>query len=177
MRECANCGATGLALGFMQHYRQSPLCRPPREIRNTSEEPPQKRGQTSSGLFRRRVVARFRSLLWNAHFEHYFTESGLALVQSIVVSILLVVLEYISSEVPTSRAACEEVSAVIRDLSSARSVLAQAQRKLQRVEPLVFKNAVGAGKDACFFSLIQLMTVMLQESAEVRRHAVAASEA
>ena len=41
-----------------------------------------------------------RSLLWSAHYNDYMTEKHLSLVQNIVVSIVLLVLDFVTTEVP-----------------------------------------------------------------------------
>lgn len=176
MAICEFCGAEVVSFG--QHYRFYGQCRRAHENREQPavEERPPKRSHTADGLFRSRLASRLRSLMWSAHFNDYMTEKHLSLLQTVVVSIVLLVLDFISSEVPESRAACNEVSRAMKELPSVRVVLAQAERKLLRVEPILFSHVGAAQKGGCFFSLIQLVTVMLQESAEVRRHTIAASD-
>ena len=71
---------------------------------------------------------------------------------------------------------CAEVQVILKSLPSVKVILSKGRAKCLRVEPLILSGEAAAKKGAVFFSIIQLVTVILQENATVRRHCIASSE-
>ena len=136
---------------------------------------PAQRSKTAANLFRNILLARVKHFLLSAHFNQYVSKAILALILVMVVSVVMLVLAHIESEVPAARSTVEELRSILRGLPSADSIIAEGERKALKMEPLVFKNH-GAKKGGIFFSVFQLVTLVLQESDEARRHILAASK-
>ena len=177
MQQCPCCGAgpfSDCTQSLNSHFRNSPWCEPPEEVEK-KDAAPQKRSRTASSLFQNRLHARLRNFLMSAHFDKYMPLNHLQVCVTMVVGIVMLVLSFLESEVPAAHQTAEEVRTLLRSLPSVNSLIAEGTGKTLRVEPLVFQHA-GAKKGGVFFSMYQLVAVMLQESAEVRRHVLEASD-
>lgn len=172
MEVCAACG--GDFSYPEQHYRWSPWCRPP-PVEDVDAKR-RKRRETSASFFKQRLFASITSRVVSAHFNHYVTLEHLSTCVLMIVSTILLVLSFIESEVPESRDTCNHVRGIVREIPSVQSMVAEGQRKYLRVEPIIFKHIPNAKKGGIFFSLTQLVVILLQECAEVRRLAIQSSE-
>ena len=168
MHSCPACGDGPFLQGLERHFRFSPWCREDQaEVSATGAPPPAQRSKTAANHFRNRLLARVKHFLLSAHFNQYVSKVVLALVLVMVVSVVMLVLTYIESEVPAARSTVEELRSMLREFPSADSIIAEGERKALKVEPLVFKNH-GAKKGGVFFSVYQLVTLVLQERATRR---------
>ena len=158
------CGAT--VVHFAQHYRFSPHCEPP-----TPEPPPRKRDSTAHRrLFHQRVLALLVHEMLKAHFDLKISKTDLAHMMAIIMAVVRMILCFIESSVSRDPAtACSDVQTVFDELPSVTAIINSGKKKYLRVEPLIFKGVSSADKrGAVFFSVYQLITVMLQESKTVR---------
>jgi hypothetical protein len=143
------------------------------------EEPPapprQKRDRsTARRLFKRQLETLLSNELCKAHFDRFIKMESLQCIIAVLVAVVLLVLSFIKSESGES-AVCEDVRAIVTSLPSADTMVDAGRKKYMRVVPLCLPGA-DAKKGAVFFSLIQLVTVMLQECANVRALAIKKSE-
>ena len=171
-RLCSGCGF-GPFQRIKSHFKESPFCRPSPE--DCAEKPALPPGQRESSLFRKRLYASLKSQIWSGHFNHYMSIAHLSLCVSLVVSIVLIVLAFLKSQMPDSRDIIDQVEDVIRQVPSVESIIREGERNMLRVDPIIFQ-VPNAKKGGCCFSIIQLVTVMLQESAVVRQHTIKASD-
>ena len=151
------------------HYRFSPHCRPP-----PPPPPTKKRDRTASqNLFKQRVIALLVHEMLKAHFDMKMGIDDLQHAMALIVAIVCFVLQYVETN---GVEVCGEVRTVFSEMPSVLTMIAQGRKKYLRVEPLVYKGVSNHDKGgACFFSLFQLITVMLQESKTARTHSRASN--
>ena len=164
------CGWEGARLEG--HYRYAPNCRP-------SVQPPpaaRKRGRSAtSSLFGHRLLSALSTALLAAHYDFYIGVAHLEHVMLMMTTIVLLVLSFFEAE-GCGPELCAEVRQVLTTLPSVNEILSKGRAKYMRVEPLTLSGIAKTKQGAIFFSMFQLVTVMLQESQTVRRHCIAASD-
>ena len=170
MVRCA-CGWEGVHLETM-HYHWSPGCRPAE-----AAAAPKKRDRSASlTLFRNQLMATLSSALLVAHYDFYIRVAHLDHVMTMIVTVALLIVSFIESEADGTAETCAVVRTTLETLPSVNEFLSRGKAKYLRVEPLLLQGTESAKKGAVFFSVIQLVTVLLQESAPVRRACITASE-
>ena len=173
------CGWEGVNLSM--HYTHSPLCRP------DESAPPRARDPTvSSNTFAARVHSFVDKEVWSAHTNHFLPiahcEIGRVMMMSIVhfvVSFIMVELRAQAST-PTGLTLesglelCDTVLNMLKRLPTADTIITQYKNNIS-VQPLL-RGGNDEDKKCISFSIVQLLTVMLQESKTVREHVIASSE-
>ena len=176
----ANCGFTGVRLEG--HFRHSPHCRPPPV---TTAPPKRKRDATlSAKLFANRVSAVLSKELMRMHVDHYVSMEDLELVRGVVLRCSELLTAFIEDElraVGLHSRECESAFTSARGafsgLPCVRTMVEHQRNYYMRAQPR--QLLTGAGEDrkgAAFFSAHNVITIMLQESAAVRRMTIQASE-
>ena len=170
---CDACGY-GPCDQMERHLRHSPWCRPTVDSEPAAQQS-QKRSKTSANLFKSRLRSRYSFHLLNAHYNKYMSLAQLSFCVLMVINIVGLVLSFMESA-GVRQSCVQEVREAVRALPSVSSVVAAGERAaIGKLEPLTFKGP-GGKKGGVFFSVYQLVTVMLQESAEVRQHVFASSK-
>jgi hypothetical protein len=167
------CGYEGPSLE--SHYFHSPHCRPP----PPSPLPPKKRAGYGAytALFKQRVLVLFTKEMLKAHFDMCIGVHDLEHARSMMIAMVRLVVQFVAVSDERCAAVVSEITKVFEELPSVNEAIAQGRKKYLRVEPLAFKNMSKDDKSgAIFFSIYQLVTVILQESATVRSHSIESSE-
>ena len=178
---CCPCGFAGVSLEH--HYRWSPLCKP---TEAPVPEPVSNRSDSADGTFTARVKHIIGTELLQAHLNYFMHLKHADVLRSLTLTVVGLVLEHSLSELAhilddKSAAAAGQVLArvgtICKELPSASALIAQQRLVYQRVSPYSFVGLSNVDKaGAAFFSVVQLLTVMLQESAPARREVIKSSE-
>ena len=172
---CPSCGWIGKNLEL--HYGQSPACRPgkkaPREPLKLDK---------SHAHFARRVRYHVGKELMRAHYELYIKVAHLDIFLQIVLRLIAITLEYVALIVehefgetcPGMTDHLEKIGEVFNKLPSAATIINEERRSLTKID--VYHRGVANKKTNAFFSVIQLLTQLLQHNGTVRRHVIEASE-
>ena len=169
MPVCPSCGWEGMHL--QRHYRYSPSC-----LQQDEDTKKRHRGTAKKLFFKARFANVIQGELMKAHYEQEMDMPALTHMLNVITSVLLVVMSFIQSSEDAIEA-CKIVTSAVQELPSAATIVEQGKKRFLRVEPLIYTGARNEDKKgAVFFSLIQLITVMLQESQTVRAHTVKSSK-
>ena len=173
---CPNafCDWEGRKLGT--HFQHSPSCRPA-----VTEPPPAKRVrpfQTAERYFQDELNGVMQTSMMSAHFNMFMNIDHLERVMEMMSTLVKCVVDFVDEESKMTdvRRACTIARSSMLKVPSVEAMIAKGRRAFLRVEPLVFANVPGSSSGACFFSIIQLITALLQESKAVRQQTIAASE-
>ena len=179
--ESCPCGFVGASLE--SHYRYSPYCKP---TEAPVHEPISNRRDSADITFSARVKHIIGTELLHAHLNFFMHLKHADVLRSLTLAVVGLVLEHSLSELAhvlddQSAAAAGQVLArvgkICKELPSTSALIAQQRLVYQRASPYSFVGLSGADKaGAAFFSAVQLVTVMLQESAPARREAIKSSE-
>jgi hypothetical protein len=144
------------------------------------------RSDSADGTFTARVKHIIGTELLQAHLNYFMHLKHADVLRSLTLTVVALVLEHSLSELAhilddQSAAAAGQVLArvgkICKELPSASALIAQQRLVYQRVTPYSFVGLSNVDKaGAAFFSAVQLVTVMLQESAPARREAIKSSE-
>ena len=181
---CPACrGWEGAEENLHYHYRQSPQCRP-------VDEPPPTGGRdrtAACNLFATRMQAFLDSELWTAHTSHFVSVPHTEVIRTMIISIVCFVISFVVMELRAEAATsggltiaavielCETIVSIFQLVPTARSLIEKRKRSLLSVEPLIRGHGEQA-KLATSFSIVQLLCVMLNESRELRRLVIEASD-
>ena len=164
----AGCGWDGERLE--SHYHHSEWCRPV----EVQDAPANRARGKASLLFKNRLVSLLATLLRKGHYDMFIKVEHLQMMLAMLVSVVLLFLEYMASQ-KVAATLCAELRDCVLLLPSAERLVAIGKRQFLRIEPLTFP-CIGTKKDAVFFSVAQLVTVMLQECTYVREKTIQQSE-
>ena len=158
-----------------RHYRYSPICRP-------AEAPaPQKKRRhdriPGSTIFQARMLSLIIEEIVKAHFDLHMDGAQLSHMLSAIILVASTTVSFIRSSAASAAEACDCVETVLKNLPSARACLDKGTEKYLRVEPLAYKGVSQKDKaGAVFFSIFQVIVVLLQESKTARVHSIKSSE-
>jgi hypothetical protein len=174
----AGCGFHGASLEH--HYVYSPHCKPP----DDDGPPPEKRRRDpaiAAHLFANRVAATLGKAFLRAHVDHYLTYSDLDLCRTLSQLCAKMACDFIEQELgqlgcpPGSAEVFQHARAAFSSLPAAGALVEQRRAVYMRAEPRHLSTSSGDKKGAAFFNAHTLMTIMLQESAIVRKHVIESS--
>ena len=112
------------------------------------------------------------------HVDQYIDISDLELVRNLVLVTAELTVEFIESELQSAdQSLFERARSAFTKLPSARTMVDQRRKIFLRAEPRHLSTHAGADKKgACFFSAVNLVTILLQENAAVRKLTIKASD-
>ena len=182
--QCEVCDAS-IRVGYMrQHYRNSPRC-----DRNTGgPSVPKRDREVHFNFFKKQMYALLSTELWCAHTDHTINVAHLQVFLTIVIGIVKLVVTFILTELRAETSTEEGISlstveslgdVVMQSLMtvpSARSIIEKKRASYLLVDPIVIQRGEDRVKVGCKFSLVQLLTVMLTESATIRKETKKSSD-
>ena len=167
-----------------KHYGKSPTCRP-RQVPTSAGRD----RSASAALFATRLAALLENELWEAHSSHFVSRAQGETMLGMVVSVVVLVIEFIMAEVtaeaalpggltlPAVLAVLNIVRQAFYGLRSAQKMIDKKLKSLLVVDPLVRRDVSDPieYKKCVTFSIVQLLTVMLTANKEIRQLVVKAS--
>ena len=177
----AGCGYVGDNLKY--HYRWSPRCEP------AAEALPLKRPRPSAGrdpamsaqLFSNRVVGEIGKWFLHGHIDFFLSLGELDSVRGILRTCAALTTEFIEEELKVrghtvDSKIFESARSAFDALPNATTLINQRRKFFARAIPRHLGTSREHRKGAAFFDVHTVLTVMLQESATVRKLVIAASE-
>ena len=187
MQDCV-CGWTGIRIE--SHYRASSVCREPHEARKQQKVAPApsvERSNIAETTFTNNLHSSMGAAMMKGHKDLFIKMAHLDHIRCMVTETVKMALEFVAAETasglpPEERERVASLFSFVRNafdaLPCSATLIERAQRPFLRADPLVLStpSPMSDKGGACFFSLIQLTTIMLQESKYVRQQAIKASD-
>ena len=178
--ECpAACGWHGVSIEC--HYRWSPHCRPPAD-----DGPPQAKRRrdpaVAAQLFANRVAAVMGKVMLQSHVDQYMGMPDLEVSRALVQMCVGLTCDFIEQELgllgcpPGGDLVFQSARRAFQQLPAASRLVANRRQVYQRAVPRHLSTSENDKKGAAFFSAHNLVTILLQESATVRKLTIEASE-
>lgn len=175
------CGWDGPSVNLRYHYRQSPQCRP-------AEEPPtSERDRTSAfNVFAVRLQAFFDTELWTAHTSHFVSVPHAEVSRTMMISIVCFVVSFILAELRAEVAITggltistvvelgERIIRIFQLLPTARKLIEARKNSLLQATPIC-RGVGDEEKLGVSFSIVQLLSIVFNESKAIRQHSWASS--
>ena len=174
---------TGVNLGH--HFRWSPHCEAAsKQSASRKRERPAKRDRTACvSLFQNRVAGEISKFFLHAHIDHYISLTQLDTFRGLLRVCASLTTEFIEEELhlddcPADKSIFETARRAFDILPNMNTMINQRRRLYARAVPRHL-TAIETGADrkgAAFFNAHEVLTIMLQECAAVRKVVIAASE-
>ena len=181
MQSCpAHCGYKGGNL--RRHYRYSPEC----EVQaSTPPKPTSKRKRdpaVAATLFSNRAAGAMGRAMLKLHVDQYVSLADLEQVRGLVIACVELVTSFIEEELQASDGKADPsvfrtARTAFTSLPGAKAMVEQKRKLFARAVPRTLTTVKGGDKrGAVFFSVHELVNIILQESAAVRKMAIASSD-
>ena len=177
----AGCGHRTGNLGH--HYRWSPLCAAVAEAPQPKRPRPShvRDPAVSAQLFSNRVLGEIGKWFLHGHIDHYLSLTELDSMRGLLRICASLTTEFIKEELqlsghPANPKIFESACRAFEVLPNVSTLINQRQKLIARAIPRHLGTSREDKKGAAFFDAHTLLTILLQESAPVRRMTIAASE-
>ena len=178
----SECGYEGVRLEC--HYRWSPHCRLPPPPAAPASKKRKRDPSASAALFRNRLATSIGNTMTRMHVDQYMKLTDLETVRGLLVASTELVTAFIHAELiamdmDPGPDMFQTVRRAFAGLPNAGTMVEHRRRVFMRAIPRHLSTGISKSVDergAVFFSAHNLVTIMLQESAAVRKETIQSSE-